>query len=71
MVHTLPVKVKSTMLNIVEQLGIRNAPGSAFAQIGLETIPAAAALRKLRRAVSEARWAWSGQYNGEETRAGV
>ncbi len=25
MVHTLPVKVKSTMLNIAEQLGIRNA----------------------------------------------
>ena len=30
MVHTLPVKVKSAMLNIAEQLGIRNARRSGF-----------------------------------------
>jgi hypothetical protein len=37
------------MLNIAEQLGIRNARRNGLPHIGLETIPAAAALRKLRR----------------------
>ena len=37
------------MLNIAGQAGIRAVAVIVFAHIGLETIPAAAPLRKLRR----------------------
>ena len=49
MVHTLPVKVKVRCSISVSKWKSEIRAVMAFAHIGLETIPAAAALRKLRR----------------------